>query len=167
MAKGKEAAPVAAAASTPRDGPVIVGVVAEEGAKASASPALLKLHLAAKLAGKDLPVESRTLPAAGTAFGSSGASLERVFWTFFDELRLNLLPRFFGRPAFLDVPNSPPIFDANAAVRYLFAGKESDPSKLGALDTWTEFESNLQSAVAQGGAALENALDTLEKDAVS
>jgi hypothetical protein len=65
------------------------------------------------------------------------------------------------------VPNSLPIFDAHAAVRYLFAGKESDPAKLGALDSWTDFESStLQSAVAQGGAGLKNALDTLEKDAV-
>ncbi len=91
MAKGKEAAPVAAAASAPRDGPVIVGVVAEEGAKASTSPALLKLHLAAKLAAKDLPVDSRTLPAAGAAFGSSGASLGRVLLALFEGYRLILL----------------------------------------------------------------------------
>lgn len=173
MAKGKEtvaSAPATSAANgAPASVPVVVGVASSEGAKATPSPALLKLTIAARLSGTEYASESRPLSPAGAIFASSGEEISRVSDLFFTLVcsHFSAYCAAAAAPAFLDLPGGTAIFDANAAVRYLLAPKVSDSAALGSLDTWTEWEdTTLAPAVAQGGVALQNALQAMEKDVV-
>lgn len=158
MAKGKEPAAQTGAASPNGDAIRIVSVAAE-GAKPVAGPALLKLNIAARLAGKAFSTETKPLPDSGKVFGASGEGLAPRCPCNSSHLRV---------AAYLELPGSAlPIFDANAAVRYLLDTPAADGPAVGAADTWAEWEATvLAPAVLRGGADLQNVVQAINGDAV-
>ncbi|KAI9013594.1 methionyl-tRNA synthetase [Hyaloraphidium curvatum] len=138
MAKGKQ--PAAEPAAVPSESLVVVGVADSDGpSAASPSPALLKLHLAVRLAGADFSAAAKPLPKEAAVWRTS---------------------------AFLELPNGQPaIYVANTAVKYLL-GKSADPARQAVTDSWAEWEETTLAPVAgpSGGDKLDQALKTVESE---